>query len=865
MDRERHRRAWPLVCLLACLVILYLVWPRAWDPAASFRSANRPGGIGEDRPTAATPEAPGRAAEGKAAPGSAPMAGPTATRAEAEPPPAPKFPAMPKGWKWDDLQLVDPALAPHGPTLYKEAAGPSRKQAATRPSPPQPAPPWGIMHLPPVEVCSPDGSLPTIDLVPLWDVIVAQSRRHGTRASWESGWPKPVALLERLEALAGECQTGPWALRALREIKRLGLPEARGSHEEVLAIIDRLEELGREAESQAARLDDPLLATELRRAKHALARRLAVWTQAISSGGPQTSIHDHDRLDPKRLSASLAKVTQIPADPDLLDTWQEFLELEPLQHALAQPAKADRARLHLLARNTLQWLTAPGLTDEQREFLDDEPFVGFKTELRRWAFEPVDLGTVLEHLEESERTGNPSDARRLAEDCLLLALSADPEQQALGQKLQTHYRNANLRVVLTGELLERMMPEREPEHERIKDRVLGTTVRGRAVASADLGVLLLPDPDRLRLALVVKGLVSSLTQSTAGPATFFNDSKSNYVAVREIELGTWGITRHPAQVAVDSDVRLRSLQTTLDGVPLLGGIVHEIAQSQHAKMRPEMSREVKQKVAARARELVERETEARLSEMDQTLKTRILDPLQTLSLGPAVVSSHTTERRLTMRLRLAAENQLAGDTPRPRAPGDSLASCQIHQSALNNAIERLLLDGGTFTPAEVRARIAAVFNTPEMLEENPGRDDVQITFADRDAVRAQFRDGEVALTLSIARLKKSPHLWKDFQVRAYYRPELNDRGAELARHGIVEVHGSQALGSQIALRGVFSGLFSRTRPWKITPDSFLADPRFEDLAVTQLVIDDGWIGLALGPSRHRAEPVVAQRDSAGVE
>jgi hypothetical protein len=769
------------------------------------------------------------------------------------------------GWQWADLQLVDLTLPPHQPMHYEQATGASSTQPAKRPSQQQPEMVRSLMHLPPVDLCSPDGSLEAIDIVPRWEAIVSQSPPHRTKAAWDNGWPEPVALRERLEALAGECETGPWAFEALREIDRLDVAAARGSDEDVLSIIDRLEQLAEAAENQAARLDDPRLATDLRRTMHALARRLVVWTHVIRSGGPRTSIHDRDQLDPKRLAACLAKVAKIPADPAALDTWREYLELEPLEGALAQPADADRNQLHLLARHTLQWLTAPGLTAEQREFLDGEPFVGFKTELRRWAFEPVDLGEVLRHLEQAERTGSPSDARRVAEDCLLLGLSSDSDQQALGRKLRTHYRNANLRVVLSRELLERMMPEREPQYQQVTDRVMGTPVRGRSVTSADLGVVLLPDPNRLRLALVVKGLVSSLTQSTTGPATFHNDSKSNYVAVREMELGTSGITLRPAEVAVDADIRLRSLETTLDGVPLLGGIVHGIAESQHAKMRPEMSREVKQKVAAQAREQVERETEARLSEMDQKLKTRVLDPLETLSLGPTVISSQTTERRLTMRLRLAAEEQLGGDTPRPRAPGDSLASCQIHESALNNAIERLMLDGGTFTLAEVRQRIAAALNNPEMLEEDPGREDVKITFAPEDAIRVRFQEGEVAVILSIARLKKSPHLWKDFQVCAYYRPELDGREAELVRDGIVELHGSQALGTQIALRGIFNGMFSRNRPWKLMPDSFLTDPRFSDLAVTQLVIDDGWIGLALGPSRQDAAPVVAQRDSASVD
>ena len=37
-----------------------------------------------------------------------------------------------------------------------------------------------------------------------------------------------------------------------------------------------------------------------------------------------------------------------------------------------------------------------------------------------------------------------------------------------------------------------------------------------------------------------------------------------------------------------------------------------------------------------------------------------------MSLDPQVISAETSEQRLTMRMRIAGEEQLAGHTPRPR-------------------------------------------------------------------------------------------------------------------------------------------------------------------------------------------------------
>ena len=116
------------------------------------------------------------------------------------------------------------------------------------------------------------------------------------------------------------------------------------------------------------------------------------------------------------------------------------------------------------------------------------------------------------------------------------------------------------------------------------------------------------------------------------------------------------------------------------------------------------------------------------------------------------------------------------------------------------------------------------------------------------------------MTLSVAKLTKSPRKWKDFQVRAYYKPEVNGRSAELVRDGVVQLMGARlSTGAQIALRGVFSRAFSKQKPWVLTPQRLANDPRLADLGITQFVIDDGWLGIALGPRRTASWPGQVRR------
>ena len=83
-----------------------------------------------------------------------------------------------------------------------------------------------------------------------------------------------------------------------------------------------------------------------------------------------------------------------------------------------------------------------------------------------------------------------------------------------------------------------------------------------------------------------------------------------------------------------------------------------------------------------------------------------------------------------------------------------------------------------------------------------------------------------------------------------YRPQVEGRTAELVRDGGIQLSGTRLnTGAQIALRGVFAKAFPKNTPLKLTPREFAEDPQLADLAVTQFTIDDGWIGLALGPAR----------------
>ncbi len=879
----RRDTTWPFLCTLVCLFILSAVSPNIWEWAVRSWFSEQSSQIARTTHVLPVPhavQAPKSAADtdGKVveADGSAEID--KAPRANREFPrevtdyhsvePALK---IAENRDVEDQDHLDPGDSDANDSDMAELEFPMLKPPARPVSLPQ-----DVTHLPPedAEATPPTGMPRTIyalpyrvalskkndypstgllpvQLVPAGDADPRLAPRKTSRVEWET----PVALLRHLHTLSKEAATNQWAAQAKQLVCQLGRAVS-GNPDETTAILHQLQTLNGQALSLAGEQRSQSLAAELLRTSYALQRRLDIWHQVFDPDSTATATSP-PRGDLQRLASVLAVIDAVTSGSPQGKPWRKFLLVDDLQEWLdkhgtgsqSDPLPAE------LAGCVLDRLAGTPMTVSQRQFAASEPVVALRRELRCWVTKPADASQLLKYIERYERTRLASDAKRVARNCLELDLSLDGNHRELAGRLSEHYRNANVRIAISGALLNRFMPQREPEYGKVRDTVLGVRVRGKSLTSANVGVRLIPNPDRVRLALEVKGEVAALTTSTAGPATFHNSSETMYTARKPLEIDLKGIHLSPAKVFVHNRTNLRDVETNYDGVPLLDPLAKRVASKKHEQNREAANQEIKRKVAAQARKRIDREADVRLTETSRRLQERIVAPMETLALEPTMIHAKTTADRFTMRLRLAGENQLGGTTPRPRAPSDSLASFQIHETAVNNAIEHLDLDGRTFTLPQLAARVSKRFHLKKSWEMDPNYNNVTITFADRDAVDVRCQDDQVVVTLSIARLRKPPRGWRNFQVRAFYKPKIEGCSAELVRDGILHLMGKRmSTGAQIPIRGVFARVFSKKQPVPLTPELLLHDQRMSGLAITQFTIADGWVGIALGPKRPERQP-----------
>src|SRR5207302_10806599 len=122
-------------------------------------------------------------------------------------------------------------------------------------------------------------------------------------------------------------------------------------------------------------------------------------------------------------------------------------------------------------------------------------------------------------------------------------------------------------------------------------------------------------------------------------------------------------------------------------------------------------------------------------------KAKVFEPLTQLHLEPTAVDLQTTADRLIARYRVAARDQVSAHTPRPQAPGDSMLSVQIHESALNNVLDKLHLQGRRVELHELYREMSARFSKQTKIEiPDDLPEKIFVTFADEDPVRIDCPD-----------------------------------------------------------------------------------------------------------------------------
>jgi hypothetical protein len=532
---------------------------------------------------------------------------------------------------------------------------------------------------------------------------------------------------------------------------------------------------------------------------------------------------------------------------DLSDSAQEALQM-------AENTDNDCLRVELLRAHwgLARRLDCWAAMHEERVAFHAQGRVAARGELSPYfdsspAATPTDVTALSKDLEGYEKTRDPQLGRLVVQEQRALAASEVAFDRTLADAMEQHYRNANVRVAITADMLNRMINAEKTESRPIRDRIAGTFVRGQSDIRSESRVKLAPSNDEWKLEVQTNGVVESNTFANAGPVRLRSVGATEFSGTKTVVVDSTGVRLQASDVEANSHNRLVGVTTDYDWVPLFGGYARDRAmQEYHAKQSLARS-QIESRVTFDAEESLDRETHEALENARKNLYNRFTDRFGEYGIKVTTVEMKSTPERLVARVRVASDDQLGSHTPRPRALSDSLASVQIHESAMTNLAVTLGLDGKQYTAPELQASLRERF--PQMVVKNPPetRHDTVFQFAPKDAVQVHIADGRMELRIAFDSVELEGEPMADVTLHAFYTPAVDGLKAELVRDGALGVEGRFSAGERARLHNIFTGMLPPERHLPLVHLGDPSDKRFQGLMITQLVLEDGWIGLAIGP------------------
>ena len=517
--------------------------------------------------------------------------------------------------------------------------------------------------------------------------------------------------------------------------------------------------------------------------------------------------------------------------------WADYLLLDRL-------AASDQMAWD--AEKTLERLRRSDCTPQQTRFLASEEFAELERKLRATISANVAPADLMAHLESYEQQTDPLHAQQFV--AYLQRFATGPHADRYATTLAAvdhHYRNANLRVAVTEELMNRFVPAIHQYAEQVNDTILGAAVRGRNATQTNLSVQLIPDLRAIRVGLLANGMVDSDTKSRKGPVVFYNRGTSHFAAGKELLVNQNGIFLGETETRASTGNRVVRMTSDLDSFPVLGWLVRTVARQQHDEQRPFLRAAILQRVRRNASRKLDVEVQRRLAKVEDRLQSRVVKPLKDMDLDPRALELRTTSERVVVRTRLAGPLQLAAHTPRPKARADSMMSLQIHQSAANSLIQQLRLQGRRMTLRELIDVLADRLGMQVDVADKY-RDMVFELAADRP-LDVSFENDQVKVTIHFAELSNGEKTWRDFSVSGFFRADVRQLDVQLVRDGSIElITESLGLRDQIALRSIFTKVFANNHRLDVLRRAIQAQPHLRSLEVQQMTIRDGWIGISIG-------------------
>jgi len=476
---------------------------------------------------------------------------------------------------------------------------------------------------------------------------------------------------------------------------------------------------------------------QLRQLSYSLDRRLDFW-QAVIPGNPIILAREEDRLKQGRLATSgpwdLASVQLTQSWSDYL-LWPQLMQVVKGQGLSAGDEKN-------VAGEVLKRINSGTLDYQQTTVIAQL----MPLDLQQFLFEKAQLSSpvldVLAAVERFESTGQSQAAMEIMEGYRWLRLSQKSTDQQMVQLIQNHYRNANFRLTASRDFVNRWF---------VNQTWVNQLIAQQPQSHVGLGVMpfqidLIPSEDGFHFQLVPSGN----QQSSDGwqPTESSMEAPESAEASNIISIGfQQGEHDQSSPISVGHPRRLVGSGQAIDYVriPFVDWVLGR-KDPLGLPSNPKISIVSNVKVSGSVGRELGDQLQQRLRATQQSIE-RTIHGFEVAGLNPKVIQNSSSVSEISARYRIADDTQLASHTARPNPTADAILSVQVHQSLVNNSLDRIDVAGKTFSWQSLETHICQVLGRRDINRD--WRDQDEFTFAQRQAIGVIFDRDRIWLRMNL--------------------------------------------------------------------------------------------------------------------
>lgn len=447
------------------------------------------------------------------------------------------------------------------------------------------------------------------------------------------------------------------------------------------------------------------------------------------------------------------------------NSWIDYLHLTELQGGIAPAAVYEQVLKNLTPSSVMspqQQIFAARLELQELKAalevcLAAESFVG--DDAQALADKQSRVDTLLTSLLAYEKQPLVADAEKARTAWRVLRTRYPAAADALRPVVNENYFNHNIHFTVSEDLLSRLIADYRSETGSIADCIMGAWVTGSQTTNVDVDVDIRPSMTTANFDLKVSGNTQSNTRASKSPATVWSNGNHYFWMSRSVTFDGYHIAATSPGFSVDTNTQTVGLATKYDRIPIVRGIVRRIASQKIAESKPQTEALTASRLREEALPKFEAETNTQLSTGNQTLQNT-LDSLRRRGVAPDSISARSSNTHIAVSSRTIGVSRIGGSIQPPAALVVHGLAAQIHESALNNAVDALGFQGRDVPEKDFITELEKALS--ELLQRDiklsDGKQAAEVAgedteppsifvFSKSDPIRARFEKGKVILSL----------------------------------------------------------------------------------------------------------------------